>query len=93
MNKARQSVQFFIFSKKYREIADAIIYKVPRGVTILDGEGGYSKDKMKVVTVMAKETESKKIFDLAKAIDPNAFISESKVKGVFGEGFEKAYQK
>lgn len=88
MNKVRQSVQFFIFSQYYDAIADAINTKVRRGVTVLDGEGWYSKEPMHVVTVLAKKSESKQIFSLVREIDPNAFVSQSQVIGVYGQGFE-----
>ena len=89
LNGARQSVQFFIFSDKYEEIADTIIEQAHRGCTILDGTGWYSKKSAKVVVVMAKKTESVTIFRLVKNIDPKAFISQSSVIGVYGEGFEQ----
>jgi len=89
LNGARQSVQFFIFSDKYEEIADMIIEQAHRGCTILDGTGWYSKKPVKVVVVMVKKTESVTIFRLVKNIDPNAFISQSSVIGVFGKGFEQ----
>ena len=40
LNRTRQSVQFFIFSSKYEEIAEAIMTQVPRGVTFLEAQGG-----------------------------------------------------
>ena len=89
INSARQSVQFFIFSKKYDEIADRIIKDADRGVTVLDGTGWYSKANVKVLVVLAKKRQSLDIFRLVKRIDPNAFISQSSVIGVYGEGFEK----
>ncbi len=89
INTTRQSVQFLIFSRKHEEIAEAISTKVDRGVTLLDGKGWYSKQEMKVVVVLAKKSESLDIFRLIKDIDPNAFISQSNVVGVYGEGFEK----
>ena len=89
INSARQSVQFFIFSKKYDEIADRIIKDADRGVTVLDGTGWYSKNNVKVLVVLAKKRQSLDIFRLVKRIDPNAFISQSSVIGVYGEGFEK----
>ena len=89
INSARQSVQFFIFSKKYDEIADRIIKDADRGVTVLDGTGWCSKANVKVVVVLAKKRQSLDIFRLVKRIDPNAFISQSSVIGVYGEGFEK----
>lgn len=88
INGVRQSVQFFIFSKEYEQIANAINSEVGRGVTILDGMGWYSKKPVKVITVLARKNESVKIFRLVKNIDPNAFISQSSAIGVYGEGFD-----
>ena len=89
LNGARQSVQFFIFSDKYEEIADTIIEQAHRGCTILDGTGWYTKKSTKVLVVMAKKNESVTIFRIVKNIDPTAFISQSTVIGVYGNGFEQ----
>lgn len=88
INRTRQSVQFFIFSGKYEEIAEAIMTQVPRGVTFLEAQGGYTKNPGKVITVIARQYESSKIFRLVHSIDPNAFVSQSQVRGVFGQGFD-----
>ncbi len=88
INGVRQSVQFFIFSKEYEKIATKINEDVHRGVTILDGMGWYSKEPVKVITVIARKNESVKIFRIVKDIDPNAFISQSSAIGVYGEGFD-----
>ena len=88
MNRMRQSVQFMIFSKKADEIAEAIITQAHRGCTFLEAEGGYNKQPMKVVTTIARSYESATIFRLVRAIDPNAFVSQSQVRGVFGQGFD-----
>jgi uncharacterized membrane-anchored protein YitT (DUF2179 family) len=89
LNGARQSVQFFIFSDKSDEIAEKIIEQAHRGCTLLDGTGCYSKKPVKVVVVMAKKTESVTIFRIVKNIDPDAFISQSSVIGVYGNGFDQ----
>lgn len=89
VNSARQSVQFFIFSKNYEEIAERITHDMHRGVTVLDGTGWYSKNNVKIIVVLAKKSQSIHIFRLVKDIDPNAFVSQSSVIGVFGEGFDK----
>lgn len=88
MDRGRQSVQFFIFSREYDAIA-AAISETGRGVTVLDGQGWYTKNERKVLVVLAKKRESTNIFRIIKHIDPNAFVSQSKVIGVFGEGFDK----
>jgi len=87
-NKRRSSVQFLIFSRKYNEIADAISTELEHGVTILDGQGWYSKQEIKVVCILARRNESTAIFRMIKIIDPNAFVSQSAVIGVYGEGFD-----
>ncbi len=88
INGNRQSVQFLIFSSKYAEIADRII-QLPRGVTVVDGMGWYSKQPTKVLLVLAKRSESVAIFRLVKEVDPNAFVSQSPAIGVYGQGFEQ----
>lgn len=89
VNGARQSVQFTIISERYAEIAQAVSDKVDRGVTMLHGEGWYSKEKRNVLLIMAKKQESRLIFQLIRIIDPKAFVTMSNVEGVFGEGFDK----
>ena len=89
MNRQRQSVQFMIFSNKWQEIANAIGTNLDHGVTILDGHGWYTGHERKVLCILAKKNESSVIFRIIKSIDPHAFVSQSAVIGVFGEGFEK----
>ena len=89
MNARRESVQFMIFSRKYQEIANAIGIETGHGVTILDGNGWYTGQEVKVLCILAKKRESTDIFRLIKLIDPNAFVSQSSVVGVYGEGFDE----
>ena len=89
VNSNRQSVQFLIFSRKHEEIAEMITKELHRGVTLLDGTGWYSKQSIKVVVVLAKKNQSNDIFRMVRDIDENAFISQSNVVGVYGEGFDK----
>jgi non-canonical purine NTP pyrophosphatase (RdgB/HAM1 family) len=78
-----------IFTQKPDEIAEAIITQAHRGCTFLEAEGGYNRQPMKVVTTIARSYESATIFRLVRSIDPNAFVSQSAVIGVYGEGFEE----
>ena len=89
MNRQRQSVQFMIFSEKWQEIANAIGTTLEHGVTILDAHGWYTGEERKVLCILAKKRESTIIFRLIKMIDPQAFVSQSSVIGVFGEGFNQ----
>ena len=88
-NGLRQSVQFIIVSDKYEEIDTQVNQKMERGVTVLYGEGFYSKEKRQVLLILAKKFESRALFALIRQIDPRAFVSMGNVEGVFGEGFDK----
>ena len=89
MNARRESVQFLIFSNKYDEIAKAIGTATAHGITMLNATGWYTGNDMKVLCILAKKRESVTIFRLIKLIDPNAFVSQSSVIGVYGNGFDQ----
>ncbi len=89
VNSARQSVQFFIISDKYEEIAKHIQVYPHRGATVINASGFYTGKEIKMLFVLAKKRESTIIFRLIKDIDPNAFVSQSAVIGVYGEGFDR----
>jgi len=84
----RQSVQLFIFSRKHEPIAEHIGTNMKRGVTLLDGRGWYSKTESTILLVVVRHYECAQVIRTIKQIDPKAFISISKVMGVYGEGFD-----
>lgn len=89
MSRLHRSVHFLIYSSKYEEIATAINTTVNRGVTVLDGTGWYSKQPVKVISVLVRKPESSLVFAIIHQIDPNALVSIADVRGVFGSGFDK----
>ena len=88
VNSLSQSVQFFIISDKYQEIGEAINEIADRGCTMLNGNGFFTKKDKKVIFCIAKKSESNFIFELIDEIDPNAFVAQSAVVGVYGQGFD-----
>lgn len=88
-NGLRQSVQFLIISDKYQIIANSITKELHRGCTLLDGMGWYTQKPTKVLLVLAKRSQSVDMFRLIRSIDEQAFISQSTVRAVYGEGFDK----
>ncbi len=85
----KQTIQMFIISNKFEELSQAIISEANRGVTILDGRGGYTGDEVKVLMVLARKRDSSLVFRIIKRIDPDAFITLSNVMGVYGKGFDR----
>ncbi|NMB72176.1 MAG: YitT family protein [Bacteroidales bacterium] len=86
---ARQSYQLFIFSKRYEQIAERIAREVHRGVTIVNGQGWYTKDDQKVLLVLVRKHEVNDVFRIIRQVDPKAFMSLAEVMGVYGEGFDR----
>ena len=89
VNSMRRSVQFFIISEKHEEIGHRINSVPHRGCTVIDAHGFYSGREVKMLFVLAKKRESDVIFRLINEIDPTAFVSQSAVIGVYGEGFDR----
>lgn len=89
INSNRKTIQVFIFSNKYDEIAYYITRHLKRGVTLLDSVGYYSGKEGKVIMTLARANQSNQLFMAIKQIDPNALISQSKVMAAYGNGFDK----
>ena len=88
INGSRQSVQFFIFSPHYDEIATHINSELGRGCSVVDGMGWYTKEPQKIIILMTRRSESTSVFRLIRQIDKKAFITQTNVSGVYGKGFE-----
>lgn len=86
---AKRTVQLFIFSKNYEEIASKIAIDMNRGITLIDGTGWYSKQDSKIIMVLVKKQESNSLLRIIKDVDPEAFISVNSVMGVYGKGFDR----
>lgn len=85
---SKQSVQVFILSKKYAEIADMITHDLHRGCTVLNGQGWYTKQETYVVMVLTRKSDLNMLLKMIKNIDSNAFLSVATVTGVYGQGFD-----
>ena len=57
LSGSKQSVQLFIMSRKYEEIADAITKDIHRGVTVLPAVGWYTKKENHVLMVVTRKTD------------------------------------
>ena len=88
INNNRQAVQFLIFSEKWEDIANAIHNEAHRGCTLLHGTGWYTKRDVKILMLMCRKYEGSHIFRIVKAIDPDAFVTQSNTVGVYGYGFD-----
>ena len=83
-----------IVSSQSDAICAAILAQLDRGVTILHGEGGYTREPSAVLLSIVSNRELPRLEKLAHRIDPTCFLIVSHVTEVSGRGFslEKDYQ-
>lgn len=85
----KSSYQLMVFSSRYEEIADHIIYNMERGVTLLSATGWFTKQDKNVLLILINQKELPSLTKVIKEVDPKAFMSVSQVANVYGEGFEE----
>ncbi len=85
----RGAVQLLVFSSHHKEIADYIINKMERGVTVLKAIGWYTKQEKDVLLLLMRRNEVPEVSKVIKTLDSKAFMTVNSVGGVYGEGFEE----
>ena len=88
MNYAKAA---FIMSDKNVEISEAIMQKIPRGVTGIKAKGMYTKQDKEMLFVVVSQKEITKLRELVREIDKAAFVTIADVREVLGEGFIEEY--
>lgn len=76
-----------IISKDNDAIASHVMLSMNRGVTVLEGRGGFSKNEQDVLYIVVAKNEIIQLKNIVQAVDPHAFVSVSVVHDVMGEGF------
>lgn len=90
----RSRTEVKIVSRKCKEICEAILRDVDRGVTLLDAEGGYLHQRTQLVMSVVSNQELIKVERIVHQVDPECFMVVSRVSEVRGHGFSmsKKYQ-
>lgn len=81
----------FIISEQTEQLEQAILQDLNRGLTKLEGTGGYTGNPRNVIMVVVAQNEVSKLKRTVAKLDPTAFIIISNTGEVLGEGF-KSYQ-
>ena len=82
----------YIISDNWQEIARTLMDRQGRGVTSLQGEGGYTGDEKRVLLVAFKQREIVDIKRQVHELDQGAFLIVCDARDVLGEGFGKYRQ-
>ncbi|SFA46188.1 Uncharacterized membrane-anchored protein YitT, contains DUF161 and DUF2179 domains [Parageobacillus thermantarcticus] len=76
-----------IISEKSEEIATKILTEMDRGVTVLKGQGSYTKRDRDVLYCVVAKNELPRLKSVIISVDPHAFVAVTDVHDVLGEGF------
>lgn len=77
----------YIISRHCEEVTQLILTRMERGVTVLDGIGGYSRQPRQIVFCVVRRNEVWRVKQLVKTVDPTAFMIVGDAGQVLGEGF------
>lgn len=77
-----------IISEKGEEIAQELIRRSPRGVTMLEGQGMYTQTSRNVLLTCVKNRQLTQLKQIVKSIDEHAFIIINESVEVRGQGFQ-----
>ena len=78
-----------IVSGRAAEIRRAILQRIPLGVTVLHGQGGYTGESREVLMIVMTPAESVRLKALVREIDPTAFVILNNATEVLGRGFSQ----
>nr|WP_102347554.1 YitT family protein [Bacillus sp. Marseille-P3661] len=84
-----QSKSAWIISDLNKEIGEAVLARLGRGVTYLNGEGAYTGDNKKVIFCVITRLEEAKLKSIVEEIDPSAFLAVGDIAEVRGGRFKK----
>ena len=84
-----ESKSVWIISDNSKEIGEAIMNRLGRGVTYINGEGAYSGDHKKVIFCVINRLEEAKLKEIVTENDENAFLAFADIAEVRGGRFKK----
>lgn len=83
-----QKKVIFLLSSKYEEISVALMDKLGKGVTFIEAEGAYKREKKKLIYYIALSSQIQTIKEIVYSIDETAFMSINDTDEVAGAGFK-----
>lgn len=89
IDKGKQTIQFIILSEKWETIAHRITHETGRGVSMWDGTGYWTGEPRKLMLIWCRQNDVYNILRIVKETDENAYVTNSSVRSVYGNGFDR----
>lgn len=81
----------YVVSDRAVEVAERVMDETERGVTYLNGEGGYQRAKKLVIMCAMPSRQFAQFKRIVLEVDPLAFIMVAPASNVIGEGFKQTF--
>lgn len=78
-----------IISKHQEDIRRELLTTMGRGVTILDGRGGYTLEKQAILYIIINQAEIVQLRRILERVDEDAYVTINNVQEIFKRGFKE----
>src|SRR5699024_10404848 len=82
-----------IISREPDEVLQRVTNKMARGITVLDGKGGYTRADKEVLYLVINKQEIVHLKKIIEDIDPDAYVTVHSVQEVFRKGYKGTLSK
>ena len=79
----------YVISRKGVEISEFLVSHSPRGVTLIQGEGMYTRTPKDVIMTCVKSNQITALKNMIKQLDEDAFVIVCEANEVYGKGFNR----
>lgn len=83
-----EKVAVMIISNSPEQVLASITSKMSRGLTVLDGRGGYTGQNREVLYIVINKQEIVQLKSIIKEIDGNAYVTVHNVHEMIGHGYK-----
>lgn len=87
---ANEKTAVMIISRDPGEVLDQVTNKMARGITVLEGRGGYTKATKEVLYLVINKQEIVQLKKIVQKIDPDAYVTVHTVQEIFRKGYKGA---
>ena len=79
-----ETYSVMIVTSQHTDILNRLMLEMDKGVTVLHGEGGYTKEKRKILYCVVTRLEIDKLKNMVLDIDEGAFVTINPVSDIVG---------
>ncbi|MDQ0214475.1 uncharacterized membrane-anchored protein YitT (DUF2179 family) [Oikeobacillus pervagus] len=87
---ANERTAVFIISNYPNEVLNEITNRMARGITVLDGKGGYTKANKELLYIVINKQEIVQLKKIIQDIDPDAYVTVHGVQEILRKGYKGA---